>query len=111
MPSIGSLMERLRRKKEELKRLKKCREELKVTQQSFTNNKNLCLLPELSSQTWLGNWADGFDDIRESGILESYQEIETKQFKVVYKEIAKKIEEIEKEIEELEAQIEALMAM
>lgn len=66
--------------------------------------------PELSSTTWIGKHASDFQDIRESSIMASYEEITDTQFPEIFRVIADKIVQINLEIESIKTVIATLEA-
>lgn len=108
--ALEALRALLRKKEAELIRLQDCKGKLNVSHSDFQNNKHLCKEPELTYQTWAGKRANEFEEIRESGIVVSYEEIETTQFNNVFSILDAKILETEQKIQSLRAQIAALEA-
>lgn len=100
----------LRQKENEVERLIQCRSSLEGTQQEFYDNEEKCLEPELSLHTWHGNHASDFQEIRESGIHESYLDIAGNQFSRVFQAIANKIASLRAEIAEIRRIIARLLA-
>ena len=108
--SLSSLYDQLRVKEEQLNRLIICEGELQQSHSDFQSNKHLCMEPELASNTWFGTLANEFDQIRESSILASYEEIVGSQFSSIFAALSAKIAEIKAEIQRLKAEIAALEA-
>ncbi|MGM9927657.1 MAG: DUF5082 domain-containing protein [Bacillus sp. (in: firmicutes)] len=108
MSSITALMELLRVKKDQLRRLLICQANLNQSQSSFFANEYLCMEPKLTPTSWEGSLANEFNWLRESGILTNYQEIETTQFNDVFRMLNDTIRRVELEIQLIEQQIAAL---
>lgn len=108
MSSLSSLYARLREKQEELRRMLQCQSSLQSCRQEFLSHEYMCLQPELSSITWHGNLARNFEDLRESRMHRSYQNIENEQFESTLQAVETKIEQLEAEIAALEAAIAAM---
>ena len=108
MSSIAALMELLREKKEQLRRLLACQSSLNQSQSTFFANEYLCMEPKLTSTSWEGSLANEFEWIRESGILTTFREIENAQFNDVFRVLNDTIRRVELEILLIEQQIAAL---
>lgn len=108
MSSIAQLMELLRDKKEQLRRLLACQADLNESQSTFFANEYLCMEPKLTSTSWQGSLANEFEWRRESGILTTFREIENEQFNAVFRVLNDTIRRVELEILLIERRIEAL---
>ncbi|MCM3180968.1 YwqH-like family protein [Cytobacillus horneckiae] len=108
--SIGYYYNLLQEKKAQLARLQSCNGKLQGTQQEFAHYKNTVLQPELSASTWQGNLANQFEDIRNSGMLSSYQDIQSNQFNQVFSSLHSKIQQINNEISSIQHTITYLEA-
>lgn len=108
--ALSGLYARLRRKQEELSRLRICQNELNSCRQDFYQQETLCLEPELSANTWAGTLADAFDNIREGSIVPSYQNIHSTQFSHILQLLANKIVRTEQEIAAIKQAIAAAKA-
>lgn len=108
MSSIAALLELLRLKREQLRRLNNCNIQLSQCQSDFYANEYLCVEPQLTLNTWAGTLADEFDQQRDTGILANYKDIETAQFNSTYRVLHDTIRRIELEIQIIEQRIEAL---
>lgn len=100
----------LAKKQSDLVRLQTCNGQLIGKQGEFSNNQYLMTEPVLTATTWKGTLATQFDNIRNDGILASYQEIETTQFSNTFTTLSNKIKEITQEIQSIKATIAQLEA-
>ncbi|MDA1477884.1 YwqH-like family protein [Bacillus changyiensis] len=91
-------------KKEDLKELKKCKEDLKTKHQEFTDWKKNIKKPGLTPTTWQGSLADSFKNARNK-MKEDYNNIEGKQFDELFKKINKAISSLESDIQSLKEDI------
>ncbi|WP_054950340.1 YwqH-like family protein [Numidum massiliense] len=109
-PSVDSLNASVKLKEEQLARLKTCHAKLKMTQQEFIRYKNWCTHPSLSSYTWQGSLAEQFDQMRESNIVRSYEDIADRQLKNVMQMVLNRTTQLEEEIVSLKESILSLEA-
>ena len=100
----------LAKKQEEVSRLNTCKSSLSGKRADFQSNQHKCLEPHLTTTTWHGTLADGFDNIREGGIEASYLEIMGSQFNAAFTAIDNKIASLEAEIEQIKRIIAEIRA-
>lgn len=108
--SLGYYYALLRKKENEVERLIQCRSSLQGTQQEFYDNEEKCLEPPLSLNTFHGQHASDFQEIRESGIHQSFLDIAGNQFSRVFEAIADKIAQLRAEIAEIKRIIAMLLS-
>ncbi|MBS2967610.1 DUF5082 family protein [Metabacillus sp. KIGAM252] len=107
---LGYYYDLLREKKEHLSRLTAFSSTLNSKLAEFSAIEQKCMEPDLTDETWNGKHADTFDEMRESGIKTSFQEITGTQFSKIFKAIAEKITSLNAEIKSIQAAIASLEA-
>lgn len=107
MSILHLLRENLSNKQNDLERLRDCKRELKAYQQEFREYERFCVSPDLSAKTWQGKLAQAFDELRNDGILVSYQNLENTQLNHIITLLSQKIQDIESELSSLKASIKA----
>ncbi|MEK3766656.1 MULTISPECIES: YwqH-like family protein [unclassified Solibacillus] len=108
--SLGYWYSELNKKQSHLNRLETCNSQLTGKQNEFSNNKHLMTKPELTTMTWNGSLATRFDDIRNNGILNSYEAIQNIQLNNVFAALSDMMDKIRQEIESIRAIIARLEA-
>ncbi|MTH53703.1 hypothetical protein GKZ89_09835 [Bacillus mangrovi] len=96
----AALQEALREKREQLSLLIQCQATLNSIHSGLQSSKHLCLEPKLENDTWAGQHADKFDEIRDKGLLEEYEDIEGKQMNSVLEKLGAKIQSLSEEIKD-----------
>lgn len=100
----------LQEKKKQLARLQACDSQLKGTQQEFSHYMKIITQPELTPLNWQGSLANRFDEIRYTGMLYYYKDIEGNQFSNVFASLQAKIQQIINEIISIQQTIAYLEA-
>jgi hypothetical protein len=108
--SLSYYYELLRMRKEQLQRLQKCESSLSICEQEFHYYKSIITEPALSGATWQGKSATKFDDIRHDEILNSFLDIENRQFTEVFSSLSVKMSQLEQEIRSIQQTISHLEA-
>ncbi|PLT30787.1 YwqH-like family protein [Peribacillus deserti] len=85
-------------KEEEVRRLQDARTKLLGYKDELAGYRNLFFQPELSSNTWSGELAEGFESVR-STLQSAYDELKESQFLHVFLAIAAKISELQSQIQ------------
>lgn len=100
--AINSINAQLQRKQEDLIRLKKALSQLLDCSDEFHHNKDVCLDPSLSKNTWNGSMANNFEGFKQKELQGSYQSIEQRDLQTVISRVETEIEQIKQEIISLE---------
>ena len=100
--AINSINAQLQRKQEDLIRLKKALSQLLDCSDGFHHNKDVCLDPSLSKNTWSGSMADDFNGFKHKQLQGSYQSIENRDLQTTISRVETEIEQIKQEIISLE---------
>ncbi|MGM8366785.1 YwqH-like family protein [Virgibacillus sp. W0181] len=103
--SIHSLNVQAEQKREELERLERVFRNLERCQNELQQHEQLCLSPELTPNSWHGQLAADFQNLRKSLLQMSYQALTNNQLEDSLSKIAAKIESLKQTIINLEASI------
>ncbi|MGE7602375.1 YwqH-like family protein [Peribacillus sp. NPDC097675] len=103
---LTDLQSELTLKKQQVEKLKTCKNELDSLQGEFFQNERLVTDPHLSSKTWHGTLATDFTDVRESLEL-AYKDLSQSQMNAAITAIENKIMSLQSEITSLETRITA----
>lgn len=99
---------RLAEKKEDLKRLKEALSDLKSNKSDFTDNKEICLNPEFTSQTLHGDNEEDLDDFKESELQVVFVAIPNEQINDASGKLSYQIDTVQEEMAAIESSISSL---
>ncbi|WLR41392.1 DUF5082 family protein [Bacillus carboniphilus] len=105
MSYLSYLQSELSEKQQHLIRLKKTVTQLEQIQNEFRYNQKLIDAPDLSSQTWKGNLANQFLNIRDE-LVDSYNQLSQTDLNHAIDDIENKIADIKRNIHSLEIKID-----
>lgn len=108
--SLSSLYEKIQIKEQELSDLQNAGAKLVYLYEEFNANESLCLEPSLSSNTFQGMNANGFERQREYEIFQPFNELKEEQLAQSIQMVDYYTDKTKDEIEELKNKLAALEA-